>query len=208
MRMTGASSSDVREASRTSVFISERTSSSDSSPFMMDSIARAGLLASRAAFRRAKASEICFSGATHGQMCPPAARVTSSCAGRLKGSAKAIVSRPPSFAIGTALTLIQKSSVLPQRRSWLTVKLSGSANGAMLKYAASASVNAAGSTRSFCTRNCSSGVFASVACRATSLSCSASSTLQANRASEKLPKCVFVCAAFLIGFKSIYNILA
>ena len=117
MRMTGASSSDVREASRTSVFISERTSSSDSSPFMMDSIARAGLVASRAAFRRARASEICFSGATQDQTCPPAARATSSCAGRLKGSARAIVNRPPSLARGTALTLIQKSSDLPHSKS-------------------------------------------------------------------------------------------
>ena len=85
-------------------------------------------------------------------MRPPAARDTSSCDGRSNGSANAIVSRPHVLTTGTAFTLIQKSTGLDLIRSEETMKFSGSDSGGMLRYAAAASVNAAGSTRFFWTR--------------------------------------------------------
>ena len=122
MRMTGASPADSAEASIASSFSSaDENSISVSCPFMMFSIARAGFAASSCIFRRPSASSTSFSGATHDQIRPPAARVTSSCEGRSNGSANAIVSRPHVFIIGNAFAFIQKASgLVPSSSFWQT----------------------------------------------------------------------------------------
>ena len=119
MRMTGASPAASSVASRASALLSSPAdiSMSLSSPFMMFSIARAGLEASAWLFRRRSASFSSGAGATSVHILPCVHRDTSSWVGRSNGSENAIAKRPFTFMRGRAFARFQASISIPQRSS-------------------------------------------------------------------------------------------
>ncbi len=141
--MTGASPAASAVASRASALASSPAdiSMSPSSPFMMFSIARAGLDASSCDFSLCKASVRSGAGATSIHIFPRAQRDTSSCAGRSKGSAKATESRPATFASGSAFARLHASIFIPHRSSAAGEKPGGTAIGCVPRKSAAATAN-------------------------------------------------------------------
>ena len=135
MRITGASPAASIEASSASSAPCSLApiSMSPSSPFMMVSIARAGLAESSACFMRCMTSASSEAGMTTDHTRPLLQRATSSCAGRSNGSANATVSRPQTFARGTALTRFHASYFMPHITSADGMNPGGSEIGWMFR---------------------------------------------------------------------------
>ena len=146
MRMTGASPAASTVASMESAGAdSDEISTSASWPFMMFSIASAGLAASSFAFSRPIASAISPSGATVAHTEPPHTRTTSSREGKSNGSANATVVRPATRQSGSAFADAQKSAVWPASSDESGAKPGGTVIGGIEKWSAAASARSAGS---------------------------------------------------------------